>query len=159
MLRYPAQQSRHNALNLTPSLVAISLLATTVAAPCMGETGQLRVQLKGMESDDGDLVYAMWSDPENWLADDPVRAGSVPIRNGTSMIVLRDLPFGEYAISVYHDRNANQQLDTGLFRIPKEPIGTSNDAKARFGPPRYEDARFNLDQPELTITIEVKKLF
>lgn len=125
----------------------------------MGETGQLRVQLKGMESDDGNLVYAMWSDPENWLADDPVRAGSVPIRNGAGIIVLRDLPFGEYAISVYHDRNANQKLDTGLFRIPKEPIGTSNDAKARFGPPRYEDARFNLDQPELTITIEVKKLF
>ena len=46
-----------------------------------------------------------------------------------------------------------------MFRMPKEALGTSNDAKVRFGPPKYEDAVFYLDQPELIIEIPVRKLF
>lgn len=112
-----------------------------------------------MASDEGSLVYAMWSGPENWLETDTIRDGVVPINDGTSVISLTGLAYGEYAVSVYHDRNDNRKLDTGLFGIPKEPLGTSNDAKIRFGPPRYEDAVFELDQPTLSIQIPVKKLF
>ena len=134
-------------------------------AGCLGvgaataDTGTLTVILGGMQSDEGVLTYAMWSGPANWLEQGAVREGSVPIEAGTSTLVMRDLPHGEYAISAYHDQNGNGRLDTGLFRIPKEPIGTSNDAKVRFGPPSYDDARFVLNQPELTITIQVRKLF
>ncbi len=117
------------------------------------------VTLSGMKNDDGSLVYAMWSGPEGWLESNTVREGSVPIVDGHSEILFEDLPYGEYAISVYHDQNGNNKIDTGMFKIPKEPLGTSNDAKVRFGPPRYSDAAFMLDQPELTIHIPVRKLF
>ena len=123
------------------------------------DTGTLTVEFTGLKSDEGSLVFAMWSGPENWLLDGAIREGSVAIENGRSQLELSGLLYGEYAISVFHDRNANGKLDTGMFRIPKEPIGTSNDAKARFGPPKYDDARFMLDQPELTITIPIRKLF
>ena len=122
-------------------------------------SGELTVELTGLTSDEGSVVYAMWAGPEHWLADNAVKEGAVPIRNGAGRIEFVDLPYGEYAISVFHDKNDNKKLDTGFMRIPKEPIGTSNDAKARFGPPKYDDARFVLDQPELTITIPIKKLF
>ncbi|QQO09979.1 DUF2141 domain-containing protein [Breznakiella homolactica] len=36
------------------------------------------------------------------------------------------LPMGECAISVYQDTNQNGKMDTGLFGIPKEPVGISN---------------------------------
>jgi len=124
-----------------------------------GATGDLIVELTDIASDEGSVIFAMWSGPEGWLGEDPLREGSVNIVAGQSSIRFDGLPYGEYAISVYHDRNGNQKLDTGLFRIPKEPIGTSNDAKIRFGPPKYEDARFLVDQPSLTIKIPVKKLF
>ena len=123
------------------------------------ESGALTVTLSGMKSDDGSLVYAIWSGPEGWLETNNVGEGSVPVIDGRSEIHFESLPYGEYAISVYHDLNDNKKIDTGLFKIPKEPLGTSNDAKIRFGPPRYEDAAFILDQPELTIHIPVRKLF
>lgn len=128
---------------------------TTEPAPA----GTLIVELSGMKSDDGSLVYAIWSGPEGWLESNAIGEGSVAVVDGRSAIRFDDLPYGEYAISVYHDLNDNGKIDTGLFRLPKEPLGTSNDAKIRFGPPSYEDAAFMLNQPELTIHIPVRKLF
>ena len=101
----------------------------------------------------------MWSGPEGWLESNNIREGAVPIVDGSSVIRFEALPYGEYAISAYHDKNDNGKLDTGMFRMPKEALGTSNDAKVRFGPPKYEDAVFYLDQPELMIEIPVRKLF
>jgi uncharacterized protein (DUF2141 family) len=122
-------------------------------------SGTLVVTLSGMQDDRGSLVYAMWAGPEGWLETNSVQEGAAPIVQGSTTIRFENLPYGEYAISAYHDRNGNGKLDTGLFRIPKEPLGTSNDAKIRFGPPRYEDAAFILDQSELAIEIPVRKLF
>lgn len=144
----------------TLALLVAALTSGMLAADTGGVgRGDLTVELTGLKSDAGSVVFAMWSGPENWLGDGAVREGSAPIENGVSHIRIESLPYGEYAISAFHDVNANQKLDTGFFRIPKEPIGTSNDAKVRFGPPRYDDARFVLDQPELTITIPIRKLF
>ena len=140
-------------------LVALVALAAGTTAVTAAESGTLTVELTGMKSDDGRLVYAMWSGPEGWLESNNIREGAVDIVDGVSEIRFEALPYGEYAISAYHDKNDNGKLDTGMFRIPKEALGTSNDAKVRFGPPKYEDAVFYLDQPDLTIEIPVRKLF
>ena len=129
------------------------------ARPAATSAGVLIVTLSGMKSDDGSLTYAMWSGPEGWLETNTVREGSAPIVDGASELRFDGLPYGEYAISVYHDKNDNGKLDTGLFGIPKEPFGFSNEPKLGFGPPKYEDSAFMLEAPELTIQIPVKKLF
>jgi len=49
---------------------------------------------------------------------------------------------GDYAIEVFHDQNGNGRLDTDTLGIPTEGVGTSNNAKGHWGPPRYEEARF-----------------
>jgi uncharacterized protein (DUF2141 family) len=37
-----------------------------------------------------------------------------------------DLPEEEYVVSVFQDVNNNGELDSGLFGIPKEPVGITN---------------------------------
>lgn len=151
--------SRHGGRHRLPMAVLIGMAGFLASGPGHAGTGQLTVQLVGMTSDEGNAAFAMWSGPEGWLGDQAPWSGTVPIENGASSFEFSGLPYGEYAISVFHDRNENRKLDTGLFGIPKEPFGTSNDARASFGPPKYEDARFRLDQPDLTITIVVRKQF
>ena len=146
------------ALPAAPLTLAQCAAAEQPAGPSTGE-GTLVVNLTGMKSDDGRLVYAIWSGPEGWLESNNIREGAVPIVEGASKLRVEDLPYGEFAISAYHDKNDNGKLDTGMFGIPKEALGTSNDATVRFGPPKYEDAVFHLEQPELTIHIPVRKLF
>lgn len=69
-------------------------------------------------------------------------------------MVFENLPSGEYAISLYHDENENNKLDTGWFGIPNEGYGCSNNAKGMMGPPKYEDAKFQLtSNKEMTIKI------
>ena len=139
----------------------IILLGMTfgLAATAAADSGRLIVELTGMKSDKGQLVYAMWSGSEGWLESNTIREGSAPIVDGVSELRFDGLPYGEYAISVYQDRNENGKLDTGLFGIPKEPFGFSNDPKLGFGPPKYKDSAFMLEAPEYSIQIPVKKLF
>ena len=133
---------------------------TAAVASQTGSTSTLTLRFEGFTSDDGTLTLAMWNDKQYWLSDgNAVRAGTAPITDGMAKVVFENLPHGEYAISAYHDENGNGKLDTGMFGIPKEPIGTSNDAKIRFGPPKYKDAKFVLDQPDLDMNIPVRKLF
>jgi uncharacterized protein (DUF2141 family) len=64
------------------------------------------------------------------------------------------LPAGTYALRVMHDRNGNQTLDSNLVGMPTEPWGFSNNAAGSFGPPGWDDARFELgDDQRQTITL------
>lgn len=67
---------------------------------------------------------------------------SVPARAGTTTLVIEDLPPGNYAIQAFHDANSNDEMDRGLFGIPKEGFGFSRDAKIVLTPPKWKDAVF-----------------
>ena len=43
------------------------------------------------------------------------------------------------------NENDNKKMDTRIFGIPKEPIAISNDAKGFMGPPKWNDAKFILE--------------
>jgi uncharacterized protein (DUF2141 family) len=69
---------------------------------------------------------------------------------------IEDLPLGTYAISVYHDENSNDEFDTKWYGLPKERYGFSNNVKGKFGPPKFEDARFELKEDMVSSITLVK---
>lgn len=93
----------------------------------------------------GRVFCAIWRGPEGYPTEREHNVGEDVVRTlarhqGTC--VFRGLPPGEYAIAVFHDENANNDLDQNIFGIPMEGTGASNDAYNLFGPPSYGDARF-----------------
>ena len=50
---------------------------------------------------------------------------------------------GRYAITLFHDENANQKLDT-TFGIPREGFGFSRNPVIRFGAPRFDAVSIDL---------------
>ena len=70
-------------------------------------------------------------------------SASAPARIGTTTVIFPDLPPGRYAAQVSHDENNNNKVDRGLFGIPKEGVGFSNDAKIRMSPPKFDEAAFD----------------
>lgn len=69
-------------------------------------------------------------------------------------VLFDNIPKGVYAIACYHDENDNKKLDTYFIGIPTEGTGASNNAKGFFGPPKFNDAEFNVSaDTNLTITI------
>ncbi len=81
--------------------------------------------------------------------------GSSPIVTGVSQITFEQVPFGTYGVGVIHDENANERMDTNFLGKPQEGYGASNDARGRFGPPSFEDARFSVAQDTVTIVIAI----
>jgi uncharacterized protein (DUF2141 family) len=70
------------------------------------------------------------------------------------MVIFKDIPKGEYAVSFVHDENDNKKMDTNFIGIPKEDFGCSNNATGVMGPPKYEDAKFQLTKNK-TINIKI----
>ena len=61
------------------------------------------------------------------------------------LLVFEDLEPGTYCITLYHDEDNNGQLNRGgLFGMPSEPYGFSNNPRSWFGPPSYEDCVFEV---------------
>ena len=114
------------------------------------------VTIVGFENNEGDCRFALNNSEEIYEREDTVFIGLVlPIINDTVEVILDSLPYGWYAIKVLHDENRNTELDTDFLGIPSENYGYSNDASGWFGPPRWEKAKFLLNQEVLKMEIEV----
>ena len=143
-----------------PILVTCLLLVAgfSVGTEAPAATTALRVELTGLESVEGELYIAVYDSDDTWLGDDTVLEQKVVIadsREGELVTVELQLSPGEYALSIFYDSNDNGELDRNFIGIPKEPVALSNNAKAKFGPPKYKDAVFTLGADPLTQRIEM----
>ena len=88
------------------------------------------------------LMVGVFTDAATWLTK-PTSGQSFPLAdavNGKLIVVLKNLPAGPLALSVFQDVNANGKLDMQPGGFPAEPFGFSNGAVASYGPPRFEQA-------------------
>jgi len=67
---------------------------------------------------------------------------------------MSDLPAGEYAIMLFQDLDSNEELDTNLMGIPREPWGGSLQGKTIMRAPEWNDVKFKIDG-DVTITVEL----
>jgi uncharacterized protein (DUF2141 family) len=143
--------------------LACSLVFTTsgpIARSAHAEetaTGQLVVVFSGLENDRGTAGIALMNSADHFENDaEAFRSATPPVKDGTATATFHDLPYGRYAIKIYHDENANGKLDTNFVGYPKESFGFSNDAMGRFGPPSFDEASFEIAGPTLRIVISAK---
>jgi len=136
-------------------LFMISAGTASFAGQAGTHTSDLIIHITGFENSKGIAKVALVNSKKNYSEDIPFKGYNFNIINHQVTQTLT-LPYGEYAIKVYHDENGNDELDTRMFGIPKERYGFSNNARGTFGPPEYEDALFKLDTPEKKITIHLQ---
>ena len=136
-------------------------MAGMVCLPLPGrgqpETGTLKVEVLELDHDRGQVGILLFEASQGFPMDrsQAVREVMVLIENGQVHHAFSGLPYGHYAVSVMHDENGNNRLDTNLLGIPKEGYGVSNDAKGTFGPPSFEKAAFAVDREQQTIQIRM----
>ena len=125
-------------------LLAGLLFSATVSA---AENANLRVIATNVQSDQGQIVVWVYDKKDDWLSDRYRTVKSVKVagnRAGNSVVVELLLPPGEYALSVFQDVDDDTKLARNFFGIPKEPAALSNNARPKFGPPKYKDAVFTI---------------
>jgi uncharacterized protein (DUF2141 family) len=84
--------------------------------------------------------------------------GEAPAHIGTTIVTVHNVRPGVYAAQATHDANSNNKVDTGLFGIPKEGVGFSNDA-LHMSTPKFDDAAFRHDSRDQKISVGLKYFF
>ena len=103
----------------------------------------LTVVVKGVKDAQGKVSVALYSTEKDFMKSR--LAGKTTLaKEGDVQVVFENIPQGSYAVSVMHDENQNDKLDSNMMGIPKEGYGFSNDAVGTFGPPSFEKAKFQL---------------
>ena len=124
-------------------------------------TGNLKLKIEGVIPGRGQVRIALENnarDFESGAFETPRYLSQVEeARGSTVTTTFASVPYGIYAIKVFQDLDGDGKLKTGFMGAPEEPWGFSNDASGFMGPADFSDAKFDLDVPELEMTIHLKK--
>jgi len=112
-----------------------------ISVAAVAQNPMLKVNIKGFESNKGTLMLEVLSPQKKSL-----KRLMLPIANKQVTVDITDLSAGQYSVRVFHDENDNKKLDTGMFGIPKEDWGMSNNVKAVMGPPDFNESLFWLKE-------------
>lgn len=104
---------------------------------------ELVVKVHGIQIQEGSLMIALFDSEENFLGK-RLGGGSKPVNGDSLMFTFKGLSEGVYAVSIFQDINDNKKLDSNFMGIPNEPYAFSNNAKGMFGPPKFEDCKFQI---------------
>ncbi len=135
---------------MSAALLALLLLAE--ASP-----PELVVKVRGAAHARGKVRCFAFSRPEGFPQGAAATASaSSAVANGEAECVFARLPAGTWAVSVFHDEDDDGALATNLFGIPREPWGSSRDAKGTFGPPAFRDAQFHYPGGRFALDIHLQ---
>jgi uncharacterized protein (DUF2141 family) len=137
-------------------LVFALLVALSPAGAAAEETGTLTVVVTGFASEKGEVLIQLANSRADYEADDTgFRAARVKPTGEKIEKRFDRIPYGEYALKIFHDENSNEELDIGWMG-PEERYGFSNGARGTFGPPDWDEAKFTFGSPEATAKVELE---
>ena len=124
----------------------------------LGQFSSLVVNITDAKHDDGSAGVALWDGPEGFPEEieHAIRIAYVPISAGVASASFVDLAPGNYAVTVYNDKNGNETFDKNWLGIPRESWGVSNDARPRLRAPAYEEAVFEIGTAERSLEIGIR---
>ena len=137
---------------------AACLLAVLAPSPGQAQIDEaaVAVTIIGVKSEKGVIRLALCppAAPFPNCRDRAVRTASLTIANGTARTELTGLAAGSYAVSVFHDANANGKLDT-MLGVPREGYGFSRNPPFKPRAPRFSEAQIEL-RDRVSITIKLR---
>ena len=138
------------------NLLLFAVPVIFIVAPSAGDAGELRVKISGIESAEGEVRVAIFKSQEDFDSTTFAYRTRVPAQIGAVEVVFEDVAPGTYGINAFHDANNNEELDRNLVGLPLEDYGFSNNARGRFGPPKFDDISFAMSGKLKAMEIELK---
>lgn len=153
------REHRSKALSQGPHQLKIlfALMMSLFIVQVELNAADLTIVLEGAKVDEGVLMVAVADSQAAFDNEAPVYVSLIlPVRDGGNTITLHDIPAGAYAISVFHDADSDGELNANLMGIPTEAYGFSNNARGSFGPPSYENCRFEVENVDVEQRISLR---
>ncbi|MEL7033554.1 MAG: DUF2141 domain-containing protein [Pseudomonadota bacterium] len=137
---------------MTRTSAFIALIASTLVATPLASASDLTVNVEGIAQAKGSIMMGLF-DEATYNGDGAVTGANLKVEGDSVTAVFEGLAPGEYAVRLYHDVNDDGEMNTNPFGMPTEPYAFSNDAKGRFGPAKWDAAKFTVEADGTTHTI------
>lgn len=135
-------------------LLGFFLLGLAPSLATAGSTGEIRVKVVGLASDDGMVRFALYNKKETFATSDgPIAKGARTVKNRQCEFVIPNVPYGTYAVIVGHDVNGDGKVSRNPFS--EELKGISNYTAKVLSFPDFDKAKFRVDQPRVSLEIRV----
>lgn len=117
---------------------------------------KLILSVVNFENDTGQAIANLFLKGES-LKEKPTHQLISKIVDGKAVFEFDNLPYGDYAVIIFHDENSNNDLDHNWLGMPSEPLGYSNGWSFSLfsGMPTFEKLKFHFSQNNNSISIEV----
>ncbi|MGB3625921.1 MAG: DUF2141 domain-containing protein [Henriciella sp.] len=136
----------------TSLLIAASACAALLAP--VAQAAPLTVTLTNIEAQTGEIRLGVF-DAEGYETGTAASGANVAANAETVSVTIEGLAPGQYGIKLYHDVNGDGEMNTNPFGMPIEPFAFSNNAKGRFGPAKWDAARFDVTEDGAAQTIAI----
>ena len=119
----------------TVVILVFLLLGASTRLMAQSGTATLTVRVTGVRNNKGRIALALFQGEAGFPGDKSkaMHSQQAEIDNkiGGAKFVLQGIPYGVYAVSVFHDENMNGKLDKNFVGAPKEGYGASNNPRKR----------------------------
>lgn len=130
------------------------LLIFTLILLYKSENHKLTVEIEGLTNKKGNIRLALYNKNNVFPSEKDVFKNSVQ-SSSNKFVIFNALKEDKYAIAVFHDENKNGILDKNIFGVPTEKYGFSNNARAVFSAPSFDEAAFSI-KSDSKISIKLK---
>lgn len=105
----------------------------------------LNLSIENIQEVKGNIEIGVYNTSDNFLKEGKaIKTYSIAVTGNSVIQEIKDLPKGDYAISLYHDQNSDGKINRNFIGIPKEPYGFSNNFKPKFSKPSFKDCKFSI---------------
>jgi len=133
----------------------VIILAALLSLPLFSQNYDLTVTIPNIKGTDGEIVIGLYNNPESFPLDDKqYKKYTIEGVLFKGEYTIRDLPEGEYAVALFHDKNADKICNTNFLGFPKEGYGFSKNFRPKLSAPKFEDCKFELKE-NLAISIKL----
>ena len=138
--------NKDSSLGVQPEEIENDLLITSI-----------QVEVSEFNNISGLLAIAVFDNSSSFESkNEPYRDSTLAVAHSEMTIVIENINPGNYAISVFHDEDSNNELNANIFGIPQEGFGFSNNPSIGFSAPTYDECEFTIEEGvNLSIPIEL----
>jgi uncharacterized protein (DUF2141 family) len=137
-------------MNVIVKIIVALIIGFVFSEMKAQENYSITVNIKDVGNNDGKMFLALYNTDADFL-NTSFKGMQSAIENEQCTVTFQNIPAGVYAVSIFHDENDNGKMDSNFMGIPKEDYGCSNDASGFMGPPKWDDAKFELKENKVII--------
>lgn len=123
-----------------------------------GAPSKVSLTVSNIQQVQGMIWIGLYDSEETFLIKEKaIVKGYLVQQKGDMTIALPDVPYGTYAVALFHDLNNNGVLDQNVLGVPREPYAFSGELQSQWRLPRFAEVKHTFAPGRATLALKLEK--